>query len=157
MTSVRTYVARSGTSATNTTPVALVAATAKTPVAVLGTAGTTINLERVGVTFGSVTATDAPAIVEIGVITALGTVTAFTPVQATGSTVASACSAGYNATVEPTYQRIAHAMYVPVYMGSYTEWSPLGFELQCDPSQGLAVRVTSPAATNCLVSILYAE
>lgn len=156
-TSERLYVARSGTSATNTTAVSLSAATAKTPVAVLGSANDSISLLRVKVSFNSVTATDVPAVVEVGIITALGTSTSFTPVQWCGHTLASSASAGYNHTVEPTYTRILDSFYAPVTMGLVSEWSPLGDEVQCDASQGLAVRVTSPSAVSVLASILYAE
>lgn len=158
LTSTRLYMARSGTSATNSTAVALVAATTKTVVAVLGTAGTTIALNRARVAFNSVTAADAPALVEVGIITAIGTVgTSFTPVQLSGSTLASACSAGYNHSAEPTFNRIIESTYVPVNNGVYEWWYPLGMEMQCDPSQGLAIRVTAPQAQSCYASLLYSE
>lgn len=156
-TALRTYVARSGSSATNTTAVSLSAATAKSVVAVLGSSGDTINLLRAKVSFASATATDAPAIVEIGIITALGTVTSFTPVQHSGIAVASSATSGYNATVEPTYTRILDSFYVPVFMGLYEAWLPLGEEAVAAASQGFAIRVTSPAAATCLASILYGE
>lgn len=155
--SERTYVARSGTSATNTTTVALVAATAKTVVACLGTANDTLGLRRVKVSFNSVTSTEAPAIVEIGIISAIGTVTSFTPAQVAGRALASSASAGYNATVEPTYVRIIDACYVPVQQGLFEQWYPLGDEASADVSQGFAIRITSPAAASCLASILYSE
>jgi hypothetical protein len=154
---LRTYVARSGTSATNTTAVSLTAATAKSVVSVLGAATDSLALIRVKISFASATATDAPAIVEVGITTALGTVTSFTPVQWSGTSLASTASAGYNATVEPTYSRIIDSFYVPVYMGSYAEWVPLGFEPQVAASNGFAIRVTSPAASSCLASVLYGE
>ena len=154
---LRTYVARSGTSATNTTGVSLTAATAKTVVGVLGASTDTIGLVRIKVSFASATATDAPAIVEVGIISALGTSTAFTPVQWSGSPVASTATAGYNHTVEPTYARVLDSFYVPVFNGTYGEWTPLGFEAAAAVSQGFAIRVTSPAAATCLASILYGE
>lgn len=153
----RIYAVRSGTSATNTTVVALSAATVKTVLSVLGTANDTIGLKRVRVSFTSVTATDAPAIVEVGITSTLGTVTSFTPVQHSGRVLASSCSAGYNATVEPTYQRIIDSFYVPVQQGLFEYWLPLGEEMQADVSQGFGIRVTSPTAQNCLASLLYAE
>lgn len=157
-TSDRLYVARSGTSATNTAAVAMVAATAKTVVGVFGTAGTSIALIRTVISFDGVTATAVPALVEVGITSAAGTAgTAFTPVQWAGATMASACAAGYNYSAEPTYNRILHSFYAPVLMGSLVEWSPLGDEIQCDSSQGLAIRVTAPAVVNCLASIVYAE
>lgn len=156
-TALRTYVARSGTSATNTTAVSLVAATAKSVVGVLGSSSDSINLLRVKIAFSSATATDAPALVEVGIITALGTTTSFTPVQASGINMASSATAGYNATVEPTYNRILDSFYVPVYMGLYEGWVPLGEEPIAAASQGFAIRVTSPATATCLASLLYGE
>lgn len=153
----RVYVVRSGSSATNTTAVALVAATAKTVLSVLGTANDTLGLKRVRVSFNSVTATDAPAIVEIGITSTLGTVTSFTPVQHTGRVLASSASAGYNATVEPTYQRIIDSFYVPVQQGLFEYWLPLGDEMQADISQGFGLRITSPTAQSCLASLMFAE
>jgi len=153
----RLYMVRSGSSATNSTAVSLTAATTKTVLSVLGTAGTTISLKRVRVSFASVTASDVPALVEIGITTTLGTVTAFTPVETCGSTLASACSAGYNATAEPTYNRIFESTYVPVNNGFVEWWYPLGEEPQCDPSQGLALRITAPQAQSCYASLLFAE
>lgn len=157
-TSERIYVVRSGTSAILSTPVALGAATAKTVIGVFGTATTTIGLKRVRVSFASVTATDVPALVEVGITSAAGTVgTAFTPVEIVGSTLASACAAGYNYSGEPTYNRIFESMYVPVNNGLYEFYYPLSEEPQCDASQGFAIRVTAPQAQNCYASLFYAE
>lgn len=156
--SERLYVVRSGTSATNTTAVALSAATAKTVIQVLGTAATTLSLVRVRISFDGVTATAVPATVEVGIITAAGTVgTAFTPAQVTGSPMASPAAAGYNSTAEPTYNRIVDSFYVPVMMGHFTDWTPLGEEPLAAVSQGFGIRVTAPAAVNCLATLLYAE
>ena len=158
LTSVRTYIARSGASATATVGVALVAATAKTVVGCFGTAGTSLAISRFRISFASVVATDAPALVEVGITSAAGTPgTAFTPVKVTGSTMPATASAGYNYTVEPTYNRIFDSFYVPVYMGHLTDWVPLGFEPQADPSQGFGIRITSPAAATCLASIYFSE
>jgi len=154
----RVYVVRSGTSATNSTPVALVAATLKTAVVVLGSAADTIALKRWRVSFNSVTATDAPALVELGIITAIGTVgTAFTPVQIVGSTLVSSCTAGYNNSAEPTYLRVFESLYVPVNNGVYDYSYPLGDEPQCDPSQGLGLRITAPQAQSVYASLFYQE
>lgn len=156
-TALRSYVVRSGSGATNTTPVALVAATAKTVVAALGSSGDSIGLLRAKVSFDGVTGTAVPALVEIGVITALGTMTSFTPVQNSGVVMASSASAGYNASGEPTYTRIIDSFYVPVFNGLYEAWYPLGEEPNAIGSQGFGIRVTAPAAVNCLASLLYAE
>jgi hypothetical protein len=157
-TNERIYVVRSGTSATNSTAVALVAATVKTVIAVLGSATDTISLKRVRVSFASVTATDVPALVEVGIISTLGTVgTSFTPVEVVGSTLVSSSTAGYNHSAEPTYNRIFESSYVPVYNGLYDIFFPLGEEPACDPSQGFGVRVTAPQAQSCYASLWYSE
>ncbi len=154
----RIYVVRSGASATASAAVALVAATTKTVVGVFGTAGTSIALLRCRVSFPSVTASDVAALVEVGITTAAGTVgTAFTPVQTVGHTLGSACSAGYNYSGEPTYNRIFESSYVPVNNGLFEFWYPLGDEPQCDVSQGFALRITSPSAVNCYASLMYCE
>jgi hypothetical protein len=155
--SERLYVARSGTSATNSTTVALVAATLKTVVGVLGSATDTICLKRVRVSFASVTATDVPALVEVGIITALGTSTSFTPVQTLGSPLASSATAGYNHSGEPTYNRIFEATYVPVNNGLAEWYYPLGEEPMAAISQGFGLRVTAPQAQNCFASLTYSE
>lgn len=155
--SERLYVARSGTSATNTTAVALSAATAKSVVGIMGGATDTLCIKRVRISFPSVTATDVPAVVELGITTAAGTNTAFTPVQVAGRVLASSATAGYNNTVEPTYSRILESLYVPVNNGLFDWWYPLGEEPHVDASQGFAIRVTAPAATSVLASLLYAE
>lgn len=155
--SERLYTARSGSSATNTTAVAMVAATAKTVVQVLGASTDTIVPVRIKVSFDGVTASAVPAVVEIGIITAAGTSTAFTPVQHSGSPLASSASAGYNSSAEPTYNRIIDSFYAPVLMGTIIEWYPLGDEPLCAISQGIGIRVTAPAVVNCLASILYSE
>ena len=157
-TSERLYVVRSGTSATNSTAVALVAATAKTVIRVLGSATDTICLKRVRVSFASVTATDVPALVEVGITSTAGTVgTAFTPVQIVGSTLASSCTAGYNASAEPTYNRIFESLYVPVNNGLVEWFYPLGEEPQCDISQGFGIRITAPQAQSVFATLVYSE
>lgn len=156
-TSDRLYVARSGAAQNSSTFVSTVAATAKTVIGVMGTAGTSIALKGFVVSFASVTATDAPAWVELGIITAAGTSTAFTPVQSSGHTLASACAAGYNHTVEPTYNRVFRAHYVPVNNGVYEFYYPLGEEPQCDVSQGFAMRITSPQAQSVAAQLIYSE
>lgn len=153
----RDYIARSGTSATNSTAVALTAATAKSVVGVLGSANDTIAIRRWRVSFNSVTASDAPALVELGVISALGTMTSFTPSQLTGRTLSSSCTAGYNATVEPTYVRLIDSLYIPVNNGLYEFYWPLSDEPQADASQGFAIRVTAPQAQSCYAAIVYSE
>lgn len=155
-TSDRNYVVRSG--GTNTSvPVALAAGVAKTVIACLGSSSDTIGLVRVQVSFDSISGSAVPALVEIGITTSLGTVTSMAPSQWKGATVGTSVTAGYNATVEPAYNRILDSAYVPVLMGYLDKWFALGSEPQADPSQGFAVRVTAPAAVNCYANLIYSE
>ncbi len=156
--SERLYVVRSGAAANTSVAVATVAATAKTVIGVLGSSTDTICLKRVSVSFNSVTASDVPALVEVGIITAAGTVgTAFTPVQIAGSPLASSAAAGYNHSAEPTYNRVFDARYVPVNNGLVEWYYPLGEEPMCAISQGFAIRVTSPQAQSVLASLTFSE
>jgi len=158
MNSNRLYLVRSGAAANTSAAVALVAATAKTVIGVFGTSGTTLGLFRFRVSFNSVTATDAPALVEVGITTAAGTVgTAFTPSQLTGQSLASAAAAGYNYSAEPTYNRLVESLYVPVNNGLYEYTYSLGTEPVCAVSQGFAIRVTAPQAQSCYAQLTYAE
>lgn len=156
-TSERIYVARPSAAQTSSIAVATVAATAKTVVGVLGSSTDSICLKGFVISFASVTATDVPAVVELGIITALGTSTSTTPVQTSGHTLASSCTAGYNHTVEPTYNRIFRTHHVPVNNGVYEFYYPLGEEPQCDVSQGFAMRVTSPQAQSVFAHLIYSE
>lgn len=155
--SERIYVAKAG-SATASTPVALTAGTAKSVVGVLGASTDTPVVVEIGISFDSVTSSAVPALVELGRITALGTMTAFTPVQTKGISLASSCSAGYNATAEPTYNAVLRSWYVPVFNGLWSIQFPLGREPSVlAVSQGFALRVNAPAAVNCHPYIEYSE
>jgi hypothetical protein len=154
--SQRLYVVRSGTSATVTTPVS-VGTSVKTVISTMGTATDTICLKRWRVSFPSVTATQAPAVVELGIGSSLGTVSSFTPVQIAGRPLASSATAGYNATAEPTYVSIFDPLYVPVQNGVYEVWYPLGDEPSFSISQGFAIRVTAPATMDCLAMMVISE
>ena len=154
--SQRLYVVRSGTSATNTTPVS-VGTSVKTVISAMGTATDTLCLKRFRVSFPSVTATHAPATVEVGIVSSLGTVTSFTPVQIAGRPLASSATAGYNATAEPTYVSVFESTHVPVQNGLYEVWYPLGDEPACSISQGFAIRVTAPATMDCLATLVISE
>lgn len=153
----RGYVARSGTSATNTTPVALAAATAKTVVAMLGAASDTLNVDEIGISFDGVTSAAVPAIVELIEISTLGTMTGFTPLQLYGPVQASSATAGYNASGEPTVQAVRAAWYVPVFNGLFVMQYPLGKESEVAASRGFGLRVTAPAVVNCLPYIAFSE
>lgn len=155
MAAERGYVVRSGASATATTVVALAAATAKSVLTVLGASSDTLCVVEVAISFDGTSGT--PAIVELGEISTLGTVTAFTPQQDFGPVIAAAATAGYNATVEPTYQNIRRTWEVPVNNGLWSVQFPLGREPSVLASRGFGLRVTAPAIVNCLPLLVVAE
>jgi hypothetical protein len=153
----RGYVARSGSSGTATTPVPLVAATAKTVVAVLGASSDTLNVDEIGISFDGVTSSAVPAIVELVEVSTLGTSTSYTPQQVYGPAQASSASAAYNASVDGTVQAIKASWYVPVFNGLLIVQYPLGKEAQVAASRGFGLRVTAPAVVNCLPYIFFSE
>lgn len=153
----RGYVARSGSSGTVSTPVAMVAATAKTVVAVLGASSDTINVDEIGISFDGITSAAVPALVELVEISALGTMTSYTPQQLYGPAQASSSSAGYNAAAEPTIQAVKGAWYVPVFNGLFVIQYPLGKEPEVVASRGWGLRVNVPAVVNALPYIYYSE
>ena len=153
----RGYTARSGSSGTVSTPVALAAGVAKSVVGVLGASGDSINVDELGISFDGVTSAAVPALVELLEISALGTMTAFTPQQTYGPVIASSASAGYNASGEPTIVAVKFAWYVPVFNGLLVVQYPLGKEPSVAASRGFALRVNAPAVVNCLPYISYSE
>ena len=153
----RGYVAKSGSSGTVTTPVAMAAGVAKSVVGVLGGSGDTLNVDEVGLSFDGVTSSAVPALVELLEISALGTMSAFTPVQTYGAALASSATAGYNASAEPTVVAVRKAWYVPVFNGLFVVQFPLGKEPSVSASRGFALRVNAPAIVNCVPYIEYSE
>lgn len=153
----RGYVARSGSSGTATTPVAMVAATAKTVVGVLAGASDTINVDEFGVSFDGVTSSAVPAVVELLEISTLGTSTSLTPNQIYGPSQAALSTAAYNFSAEPTVVAVKASWYVPVFNGLLVMQYPLGKEPQVAVSKGFGLRVTAPAVVNCLPYILFTE
>jgi hypothetical protein len=151
----RGYVIRSGSSATATTPVALVAATAKTVLSYLAAAADTPCVVEIGISFDGTSGT--PAVVELGEVSTLGTVTSFTPHQEYGPVKATAGTAGYNASAEPTYQSVRRPWYVPVNNGLWSIQFPLAREPSVVAGRGFALRVTAPAIVNCLPYMIIGE
>ena len=92
--SERLYIARPGAAAGTSTTVALAAATAKTVVACLGSSTDTLSLVRWSVSFDGVTATAVPAVVEVLLISTLGTFDREHPEPVDGIPVGVVCDRG---------------------------------------------------------------
>lgn len=156
-----------GLSLTNT-PVALAAATAKTALYILAGSNNAFSPVELVLSFDGATSTATPVLVEIMYGTAAtnstpGTgSTSQTPKQVRGVSSASAHSAAYNCTSEPTVYEPVRKFYVTPFGGNYTIQYPLGREFTSQVSastQGkmIAVRLTAPAIVNAHVGIEYEE
>jgi len=141
------YVVSSGTSA-----IALAAATAKTIVNVIPSAGRTATVTELSVSFDGVTASAVPVLVELCQSTqaTAGTSTAGTLTQVRGRATTVGATAGVNYTVEPTVLTATRQWLVTPNGGLWTIQFPLGREPEADATtvKGLALRVTAPAIVN---------
>jgi hypothetical protein len=160
------YVAQTGgnfTAPASPAAVALAAATAKTVLAI--TVGTTNQPSLVELGFG-IDGTSGSVLVELGLLTAAtaGTTTALTPQQVRGwPAQASAQTAGYNYTAEPTaYATIARQWVIPMPAGEGILQLPLGREVTgivtaATAGKMVALRVTSTIVANCRAYFEYEE
>lgn len=139
------------------TPVALVANTPKTVVEVSAGATTSARIVQAAVSFDAATAA-AGIKVELVRFAATGTGTAYTPLRYNGEAQArsAVCTAKTNDTVEPTTPTTVEAWYVPNTAGQFWQL-PLGREVYLPPSTTMGLRVTSAAAVNCAVNLLFEE
>ncbi len=129
--------------------VAMVAATAKTVLAVTAPAQFGIALKSLKIGFDGVTASALPVLVEIIRFTTAGTGTAVTPLQQSGRTIAHGVAATKNHTVEPTTPTLADPdmWFDPNKLALLYDWA-LGDEIDTAVSEGLGLRVTAPAVVN---------
>jgi hypothetical protein len=138
---------------------ALVAATAKTALNIIASAGEDPPLlTELGVSFDGVTATAVPVLIELCSSTqgAAGTKTSFTPLLIRGGEAsvptAARFTAGINYTVEPTTLVVLKHWYVSPTSGLVLQF-PLGREIAgvgiaATARLGLALRLTAPAIVN---------
>ena len=139
--------------------VALTATTAKT-VAEITTPSTVTN-DWVGIeaSFDGATATNVPVKVELVSYTGASTGTSFTPLKANGAAqnVASASTAKYNDTVEPTGPTVRRTWFVPPTSGVIVQL-PLGREIASMPVSSIyGLRFTAPNNVNVAVNIDFEE
>jgi hypothetical protein len=134
--------------------VALSAATAKTVLFVLGTASFGVDLTGIEISFDGVTASAVPVLVEVCRSTAAtnstpGTAnTTATVVQTAGRTITAGFTGGYNCTSEPTVLTPIDRLTLTPNGGVLIYDWPRDATLDCDVSNGFAIRCTAPAVVN---------
>lgn len=126
--------------------ISLVAATAKTAIQVITPATRKAKIEQITVSFASVTSTHTPVLVELLLQTTAGTVTAATPAPLTASDPAALCTAGVNATAEPTASTVLRAFRVTPIGGTAIIFLPPGQEIEMSISTRVGVRLTAADA-----------
>ena len=143
----------------NSGAVALTAATVKTALQVATPATTRIKVVGFSVSFNSVTAADAPAVVDLLRQTTTGTGgTAATLSPLDDLAPVSACSGLYDiATLEPTAGAILWSGYVTPFGGLFVYNYAEGEEPVLDISTRIGIRVNSPAGVSAIATLTYAE
>lgn len=138
------------------TPVALVAATAKTVAAIIS-GSVTGRLVQAAVSFDAAAAA-AGIKVELVRFTTDGTGTAATPSRYNGEAQnrAAVMTAKTNYSAEPTTPTVVEVFYVPNTAGMFWQL-PLGRELYLPTSIVTGLRVTSAAVVNCSANLLFEE
>jgi hypothetical protein len=141
--------AKAGYTAEVGAPVALVAATAKTVLAVIAPAQFGIDLVKYRIGFDGVTASAIPVLVEIVAFTTDGTGTSGTVNQAYGRTITPGFTTKYNYSVEPTVPTALDRFTMTPNGGTIVYDAPRdGSTLDQAVSALLGIRCTAPAAVN---------
>lgn len=128
--------------------IALVAATAKTVLQVIAPANQMLDLKAFGVAFDATSGAAEPVRVQLLRQTTAGTVTAVTPRKTRVGGPGVQATAGKNATVEPTDGDILREYEVHPQTGYERAFEP--GEIEIDGGGRLALKITAPAAVNCI-------
>jgi hypothetical protein len=141
------------------TPVALVAATAKTVISIVGSTDFGIDLKKFRISFDGASATAVPVLIEVCSHTAAtaGTSTAITPVAVVGQRLAATGFVGAgNFTAEPTVLAAFETHYLAPYYGFLAyDFQNFGDTPDSPFSQGFALRLTAPAAVNVRADLWF--
>lgn len=136
---------------------ALAAATAKTAIeGVVDTSGPPPEWIALDISFDGVTASAVPVRVDLCSYAATGTGTTATPRRLGAALGVARSTWKINDTTEPTTPTIILSWWVPPTSGIFYQW-PLGRELLHPTSTVMGVRLTAPAAVNCLVNLTVEE
>lgn len=140
--------------------ISLVAATAKTALQLVAGATRRSKIKEIGVSFASVTSTDAPVLAELRTQSTAGTSSAFTPFPLVPDDPAAIQTARNLFTVEPTDVALVYPgpwRVTPVGGLFIYQW-PEGEELRVAISTRVGLRLTSPAAlSNVRAYMIYQE
>lgn len=104
------------------------------------------KIKELTATWGSVTATDLPGLLEIVRYTNAGTSTAYTPVAVDSQDPAALSTAGENCSVEPTGPTVLKAMKISPIGTTLIFQEPLGDEFTSKVSDFIGIRLTTPQA-----------
>lgn len=146
---------KAGYSVNTTAAVALVAATAKTVLAVTAPATFGCDLRGFSVGFDGVTASAVPVVIELcySTFATAGTNTARTVVQNAGRVITAGFTAASNYTVEPTVLTVLREFLLTPNGGLViVEFAP-DKSWDSAVSQGFALRLTASAAVNVRASL----
>jgi hypothetical protein len=149
--------AKAGYSAATGAAVALVAATAKTVLAVTAPAQFGVDLKKLRVGFDGVTASAVPVLVELcySTFATAGTSTAGTVNQTYGRTIVAGFTTAYNYTAEPTVLTPFDRWTLTPNGGLVIYDYPLGDTPDTAVSNGFALRLTAPAAVNVNATLWF--
>jgi hypothetical protein len=153
--------AKAGYSTATGAAVALAAATAKTVLAVNGTANFGVDLKKFRVAFDGVTATAVPVLVELmystqatnstpGTGNSTGTV-----LQTYGRTITPGFTSFYASTAEPTVLTLIDSFLLDPNKGLVLYDFPLGDTPDTAVSNGIVLRCTAPAVVNVRASMHF--
>lgn len=141
--------------------IALSAATARTVLGAKAHANSGLQLKSFEVSFDGVTSSAVPVLIELCYATfatnAPGTnSTSVTPLQNYGRVLTAGFTAGktWTAANEPTVLTVAKEFLMPPDKGLFAYQFPLGQEPDTALGEGLALRITAPAAVNVRASML---
>lgn len=140
----------------NSAVVALVAATAKTVIQLRAPANRRVKILSYKITFDGTNVTATPVIVKLRRQTNGGTMTALTPAQKVPVAETIQCTAGENATVEPTGPTTIDESHVHPQAG-YEKIFPYGQEPVIAGSGFVGLEITAPSGVNVLASIDFDE
>lgn len=152
--------AKQGLSAFTEADVSLVAATAKTILAVASPAQFGCDLKKVRFSFRGTTFSDAPVLIELCRCTfaTAGTKTSGTVRLAYGhqlTDIPAGFTCGYNYTAEPTVLDTIDLTTLSPVGGTMWYDFPLGDSLDCKASSGFALKMTAPANQTARASMLF--
>jgi hypothetical protein len=140
--------AKAGYAAVTEGEVSLLAATAKTVLAVIAPAQFGIDLKGFSVSFDGVTAANEPVLIEVVKFTTDGTGTAATVQQLYGRTITAGFTAKRDYSAEPTVPTVLDELSLDPNKGTFYYDVPLGESIDTAVSELIGLRMNAPQAVN---------